>query len=275
VQQVCLSMTSSDLVDTMEMRKAICHDSVLLVSIMLALSGCQTSLGVPITSTAPTFNLTPTNAVVLTAAYGSTMWQENWLKGNPCRPPCWEQITPGKTSASEAVKILERIPYIMSDSITTSVSSLVPEIGDISWEWSDSQEPAGISFDSNIAQQTVRRIGLIFKQPFLLKDVIETYGQPTHVAASAGYNEAGGITTAVQIIFASQGFWVNTTAPRDIRPDLWLNYVQLFSPGIGNFAQFFPDYKSNPDLIVPWQGYQSFEFYCRDEYKGNACREAK
>ena len=109
----------------------------------------------------------------------------------------------------------------------------------------------------------------------MLKDVIQAYGQPTHVAVGAGYNEAGGVTSSIQIVYESQGFWIDTVSPRDIGPDLWLNYVQLFSPGINKFTQFFPEYKANPDLIVPWQGYQSFEFYCRDEYDGKACQGAK
>jgi hypothetical protein len=259
----------------METRKEIYYCSVALVLIMWALSGCQSVAGSPGASTAPASKLTPTNAAVLTVTYDSPVWQENWLKGIPCRPPCWEQITPGKTTASETVEILKRIPYIVPDSITVTVSSLVPEIGDIGWKWTDSQEPAGISFDGNTIRKTVRRVGLIFKQPILLKDVIQAYGQPTHVAVSAGHDQAGGVTSSIQIVFVPQGFWVNTISPRVIGPDLWLNYVQLFSPGIENFTESFSDYKSNPNLIVPWQGYQSFEFYCRDEYEGKACQEAK
>jgi hypothetical protein len=245
------------------------------VLIVLGLSGCQVYSQATSTSIAPTLILTPTNAVVLASTPDSGRWQEDWLKGIPCRPPCWEQITPGKTNASEAVKILRQVSYISSDSVTISVSSLVPEIGEINWKWIGNQEHGGASFDGNTTQQIVRRIGLGFSQRILLKDVIQAYGQPTHIAVRAGYEEPGSVASSIQIVYASQGFWIDTVSPRDIGPDLWLNSVSLFSPGIDNFAQLFPEYKDNPTLLVPWQGYQNFAFYCRDEYEGKACREAK
>src|SRR5512132_3259667 len=35
-----------------------------------------------------------------------------WLAGQPCAPPCWEGITPGKTRVDEAVALLNRHPMV-------------------------------------------------------------------------------------------------------------------------------------------------------------------
>ncbi len=251
-----------------------CHMAVMLI--IVGLSGCQTTLQMTSTPTVPTLELTPTSAIGSAPTLETVLWQENWLKGIPCRPPCWEGITPGKTTASEVVQILKQIPYIIPESVTMGVSSLVPEIGDITWEWSGSRHDFGRAlFDGNTPQQTVREIGLPFTRPIFLKDFIQIYGQPTQVVVRAGCNPVGKVTSTIQIVYELQGFWINTISPRDIKPDSWIMSINLFSPGLDNFAQLFLDYKSKPDLIVPWQGYQSFEFYCRDDDAGKACQGAK
>lgn len=56
----------------------------------------------------------PTEMSSLTESALPEDWSYRWLKGIPCRPPCWEGITPGQTTAREAEEILRQSPIIGS-----------------------------------------------------------------------------------------------------------------------------------------------------------------
>src|SRR5947209_4744604 len=75
---------------------------LFLLYIIINLSTC----GEEIDSSAST--ITPT--IGATKPAPPPDWQYRWLKGIPCKPPCFEGITPGKTTAEEAVKLLQQNP---------------------------------------------------------------------------------------------------------------------------------------------------------------------
>jgi hypothetical protein len=245
---------------------------------MLVLVGCttfsQTVMPQVVTNT-PSIAFTTTEEInTPTLSATPTPWQKNWLKGVPCQSPCWEGITPGETTLLQASDILKELPFVASDTIEMSIS---PDLGEISWGWRNGNTHLeGRAFsDGNSSRQIIHSVWLLFTDEITLQDVIDIYGEPTHVVARAGYNPVGGVTSMLQILYSAQGFGITGNVPTKIEPSLHLNSVFFFSPGIDNFAQLFPEYKSNPNLIVAWQGYQSFEFYCRDDYEGKACQGVK
>ncbi|MBU0491270.1 MAG: hypothetical protein KKB13_05410 [Chloroflexi bacterium] len=69
-------------------------------------------------------------------------WPTRWLKGIPCRPPCWEGITPGQTTAEEAVEILSRSPVIARANATT-LPVPNPEMGLVVWSWVGTEDEQG------------------------------------------------------------------------------------------------------------------------------------
>ncbi len=256
-------------------RSRINFSRLAVMLIILGLSGCQITSQVTSTPTVPVLELTPTSAVVPAPTLETVLWQENWLKGIPCRPPCWEGIVPGKTTVPQAVKILKELPFVSSETIVSGTSSFVAE-GELSWGWrSRNVKLDGRAFFENTPNQTIRNLQLIFPTQIYLGDVIATYGEPTQVEARATYDPSGKITSWLNILYIPQGFGLTSDAPTPIEPNLHMISVFFFPPDMDNFAQLFPDYKSKPDLIVPWQGYQSFEFYCRDDDAGKACQGAK
>ncbi|HSQ18189.1 MAG TPA: hypothetical protein VLM83_10855, partial [Anaerolineales bacterium] len=64
--------------------------------------------------TQSSFTLTPGTIQVDQEMHLVTLEQlrNRWISGTPCAPPCWEGITPGQTSADEAIEILISNPMI-------------------------------------------------------------------------------------------------------------------------------------------------------------------
>lgn len=100
-------------------------------------------------------------------------WWTLWLDAPACMPPCWENITPGKTTYAEALAILESLPgivFLYSDD----------RIG-LEWIFDKNKTDTGeIKLNPD---GTVYRIwlGNSSDQKLYLKSVIASFGPPTFV----------------------------------------------------------------------------------------------
>ncbi|RMG86752.1 MAG: hypothetical protein D6712_06905 [Chloroflexi bacterium] len=97
------------------------------------------------------------------------------ISGEPCFAPCWNNITPGETSYSEALTILEDDPTL------TNVQREDLEDGSgsvVTW-----QEGEGIPCCQIFSEdgRTVTSIFLLTKPESTVGDVIEIYGEPEYV----------------------------------------------------------------------------------------------
>ena len=61
------------------------------------------------------------------------LMNQSWLTDIPCRAPCWHGIEPGKTSGSETLEIVKKLPFINSENMITSKR-----------QFPDESEPDGI-----------------------------------------------------------------------------------------------------------------------------------
>jgi hypothetical protein len=158
--------------------------TIAILWIMLSMAGC-TSEGVvsPPVSYEPDGSPTPFR-ISPTLSPPSDDWPSRWLRGIPCRPPCWEGITPGQTTSAEAADILQQSP-IVTDIEIASVP-LYPETGLIQWEWvSTGEDGGGALFDSQTPSSPIYLIYPDLPMWFTFDDVIRAYGEPTHVVARA------------------------------------------------------------------------------------------
>jgi len=104
-----------------------------------------------------------------------------WLKGVPCKSPCWEGITPGKTPATQAIDLLKINSFIDHSSFPVASSDT-----EIDWKWSDSHFGLGeIRFTSAISEPSsiVNWILVDLPEPVYLYQVIQAYGEPSHIVA--------------------------------------------------------------------------------------------
>ena len=88
---------------------------VILLVIVYGIGGCQRG---------PEGQITPTSAADPLQTPDQTLsvdqLRERWLSGIPCALPCWEGVTPGRTSAGEAAQILNANPLFSAVAIDNS-----------------------------------------------------------------------------------------------------------------------------------------------------------
>jgi hypothetical protein len=197
-----------------------------------------------------------------------TEWPKRWLMGIPCRPPCWEGITPGNTSANEAVEFLAASSLV--GIVRTPIDHLMPERGEVNWTWVDGSVGGRLIFEAQTISQTIYAIEPAFPTSFRLQNVIAAYGNPSHVIATAFRSPdlGGPISYDLSIIYLPLGLRLHTSStskPITLNADTKFEDVSFSDTND-------KDLTAPQKFLVPWVGIKSFDFYCRDEENGNACR---
>lgn len=196
-------------------------------------------------------------------------WLERWLIHPPCPPPCWEGVTPGETPVEVAIEIFKSNPMFTK----IEVDEATERVGYIILEWQIQAEDGHIStkeaqlhYDPSEKVPVIWLIGYRI-QPIRLADLIEVLGTPTHVKTSTVLNNFDQpISQGVDIIWASQGFVVNTggaTPISTVDEDLEFEWVTYFAPGIENYNEFSGPSLQGNDLVAPWKGYANYEEYMK------------
>jgi hypothetical protein len=214
-----------------------------------------------LTPTPPTPALvSPTNTTI------SQDWEYHWLKGIPCRVPCFEGIIVGQTSAEEAFKLLSQNPLVANLKNYNDGDKLT-------WKWLFDKEKDKRIIEEYSAlglselQDGKKKISTISprfsRADFTLRDVISAYGEPSHISVNAlyDYNHINqNFLYHLVIFYLPQGFAIThnpfTKYPL-IDPNLTLDTVVFFTP---NKPQPYHPIYNDPNALVRWQGYKSFEF---------------
>jgi len=232
----------------------------MFICILTAISGCQNQ--------PPPFDFSTTKGATTIQAEKSA-WTERWLKGVPCAPPCWEGVVPGQTSATEAVAALDRSPIIGSVRIETT--QVVPDLGYILWTWNDGTEGGSALFHASSPEKEVYSINTALPSEFNLDNVIKVFGMPTHVIATAGRTPEGGkVLKDLRIVYARDGFYLPVkSVPLNLHQDMVTQAPVFFTPSDDLLSE---NLKVAPQFIVPWEGFKTYGFYCRDLEGGVACK---
>jgi hypothetical protein len=229
----------------------------------------QSTPSSPVRTVAPLNSLTPSAKPA--PAQG---WQSRWLKGIPCKPPCWEGVTPGLTTAKEAVEIFQQSPLMYDAKLYKPDLTSVP-LTYVIWKWvGDAQIPRGehggeAYYNSLQDPQIVYKIIPYLKTEFKLQEVIKAYGEPEYVIATAQANLHGyGYSYYFSVIYLSLGFSLSVEGSVElaVSDNLRLTRVEFFTPTVEGFALAHKALQPQPKLFVRWQGFKDFQFYCRDPF---------
>ena len=236
---------------------------VFLVSIIVGSVAC-----VPVHENSNALATLAPTIIVPTKLPITTEWAGRWLKGIPCRLPCWEGIIPGRTSATEAVDLLAKNPLV--GTVHTTANRLFPDREEVNWTWVDGSEGGRAIFDAQTVSQTIYAIQPVLPTSFKLQDVIAAYGNPSHVIAAASRSPdfGGPISYDLSIIYLPLGLRLHTSSsgePTTLNADTKFEDVTFSEPDRKELT-------APQKFLVPWVGIKSFDFYCRDEENGNACR---
>jgi len=133
--------------------------------------------------------------LMLGACMPRTAWVEELVQKPVCLAPCWDHITPGRTTRDELAQMLKQDP---------NVFDIAESVGD-PWgpvlSWCVGGSPCGpgdmsvfSAFDSH---GIVQEINLRSGTPLYLKDFIPLYGPPEKVAFSDTLSAPGNIVVGL------------------------------------------------------------------------------
>ncbi len=199
-------------------------------------------------------------------------YAKRWLRGIPCRPPCWEGVTPGQTTVAEAVAVLNGNSGIVPGSVTTSESPRA-NIGYVTWKWVGSTHGGEARYALDTPAPTIYQISPCFEcvpgdsSAFTLADVMQAYGEPSHIQAHAFYGRHGeGPLYTVAYWYLPLGLSIEENRLHQTKPTLHVG-MQF------NQVNFYPVRQEHrPEflqIIVPWEGFKDFDAYCRPLYGDN------
>ncbi len=202
----------------------------------------------------------------------SSDWTWQWLKGIPCHLPCWEGITPGQTTISETLTLLENNPFITHARI--EVSKLEPDVGYVFWDWADGQTGGEAEFHAQTPDQINYLIAPDFQGMIHLQQIIDAFGEPTDVHAQAIRNPDTTVDYALRIVYRNLGILLQNSGFQkpDLRPDMTFEQIVFFEPTEQTLKIVLGGASAHPQWLLPWQGIRDFDFYCRDSENGRACR---
>lgn len=242
---------------------------LLVVLAVLGLGACESQSTVPHTATPVQLPPSPTKPLP------PADWPYRWLEGIPCRPPCWEGITPGQTTAEEAVEILRRSPIVATAEITTI--PLHSENGVVEWSWAGTgRQGGGADFYARIPPSPIYLVYPSYPVYFKLGDVIQAYGEPSHIIAKAFHRpDKPGVDYDLRILYRPQGFILGVGGPKKLvlSADTLFESLSFFAPddeGLQAMLKTLGGPSTHPEWMVPWQGMKDYDYYCRDE-AGNPC----
>jgi hypothetical protein len=204
----------------------------------------------------------PTPSLPPTAYAVASQLQHRWLNGLPCRLPCWEGITPGKTSATEAFDLLQSNPLIDDVNLINE-----KDFGEINWRWKTEDNSGGRLFFRK-ADQLVDAILPGIKNQIGLGDIIRAYGEPDFAWVKEIQNtNPGNVQTNIppaysaSIIWTSPGFAVSPVITN--RSDTLDQYrsamlIVIFEPSKDGYLAY---QGSSGASMIKWHGYDDVSNY--------------
>jgi hypothetical protein len=219
----------------------------------------------------------PTPTPVVSSLVGKE-WHLNWTKGIPCAIPCWNGVTPGKTTITEALSILNN-SAITSDAKANDILVGRENIVYISFrpealtQSSINISPAEYPYAYYNTQTAPNLINTIILKlgTYKFKDIKGVLGEPSHILATVDFNivrRSDGWEFPVPYyetlyIYLDRGilFYGKSDNIPVIDDNTTLAEMRLFAPGLDGLKKSNPP--RNYDLITVWEGLKDFEFYCR------------
>ena len=202
-------------------------------------------------------------AIILATASPVNNWQTNWLEGIPCRPPCWEGITPGVTTFTQTTQILQKKNFVINLEVDPTRSRFMADTY-TNWSWISSigLEPNGRNNNSSVhtneGSDKIAYIKVLLNTT--IAEVIKYYGEPEFINVDV-YKGVDYVDKNIRFVYLKHGFMVvasNTGLLHELLADSQINEIIFFVPNLEGLEKII----SKDDLTV-WQGFESFRFYCR------------
>jgi len=181
------------------------------------------------------------------------MWQLTWLDQATCRPPCWQNITPGLTGRDKALSILENmsgveITYNKKDGLT--------------WYFGTKREGGNITASAEGIVSSIR-LGST-NEDLQLNGVVAAYDFPKYVqpfdcrdgwcATALIYPDLGMLLE----VFVTNENEDNAAPQIEILPETIVYRVYFIKPGIEDTLNFLRSENSLLTIDMEWKGYGEY-----------------
>jgi hypothetical protein len=181
------------------------------------------------------------------------MWQISWLDQSGCRPPCWQNITPGLTTRNEALAILETMP---------SVEITYYKEDGLTWYFGTKSEGGNITAS---AEGIVSSIWLgSTNKDLQIQKVVDFYEFPKYVQP---FDCRDGMCDTALIypdlgmllgVFVTNENESNAAPKIVILPETIVYRVHFIKPGIEDTLNFLRSENSLLTIDMEWKGYGEY-----------------
>ncbi len=188
------------------------------------------------------------------ASNNSNHWEALWLNTPLCEPPCWENITPGKTNYAEALSILEKLPGVI---ITYNDQQM-----GISWIFDKNRPDSGlIRFNPDGTVYSIW-LGNSYDQKLYLKTVVDSFAYPTYIqpydcregmcSTALAYPDRGMV---LEVFLEDMGKINAHQVAIDASSEV--NFVYFIETGLESYlsTSMYQEYQL---LFMKWKGYGEY-----------------
>lgn len=174
------------------------------------------------------------------------------LSHEPCGPPCFYGITPGKTTQLEVSQVLEDLGILDTCQFLTLPSTSPKNEGE-SRDW---QCERGFGIEIRQDTQLVKSIYFRIDEPIEMQKIIEKYGNPDVIEVlEMGFVDAPSVSAAV--------YFVKSRMVLPL-PEVEGTYYPISSTTSVNRIVYRDDQSLQDqmerwsDIITPWEGYGNY-----------------
>ena len=183
-------------------------------------------------------------------------WLVRWLNEPVCQPPCWENITPGKTSFTDALAIAKAIS-----------GAKLSYVGDDNIRLKSNHYNAfnfAILLSKGDANIQVIRLTTQFTS-LELSEIVDRYGFPDEMI-KYGLPSPEGSSVWIDLLYYDLGMVVTFYALPDdpwnrvsLSPDISIASIQFYAPQLEHYFNEPPEYGVNVSPGIKLKGYGIYD----------------
>ncbi len=189
-------------------------------------------------------------------------WKSRWLKGIPCLPPCWEEITPGVTTRANVTPMFVSKPQF--ELVDKKANPLQFYWNTLNKSKETLTGYGEILFEDSSLDSIVQSITVKYPLRIALGEVIYSFGEPSHVMAQTVF-ESETHYWDIYFIWIDKGFLVKSGGISNELPvingELETRGAWYFTPGLEEFINAGILVPISAEFLTPWKGYGAFLNY--------------
>lgn len=192
--------------------------------------------------------------------------QASWLTSSTCRPPCWEGITPGVTTITATVAILQAHPLLL---YIPGPPGFTPRDGEHQFDWAwPAPSSRGAYAYARKSAVTIEYIDLNLDASVSFATIQTQFGAPSHALLVVIPDpHSRDVTWKLDLIFVDQGMILTALSPTPPRLDTAaFDQVLLTYPDKAQFESLL--YHT---VWYPWEEGAPLTTYCDRTNNAEPC----